>query len=154
MFRRKTYKTSGGYRYQFYFGQDWDLWLRLTEMGLFYACPEVLYRARLVPNSISGNNRVRQEQIGRLALEAYWCRQQKQPEMEILQRVAAIRPSSLQQEQAKYCFGEGEHFVGEVLRQNGDKRCLKYFRQALQRNPLRINTWVRILQASRIEKSV
>ena len=42
MFRRDAYERSGGYRAQFRYGQDWDLWYRLAALGKFQIVPEVL----------------------------------------------------------------------------------------------------------------
>jgi len=39
MFRRDAYDRAGGYRPQFYYGQDWDLWYRLAELGTFHIVP-------------------------------------------------------------------------------------------------------------------
>ena len=46
MFRRSAYEAVGGYRPEFYYGQDWDLWYRLAETGDFLVLPQVLYNAR------------------------------------------------------------------------------------------------------------
>lgn len=43
MFRRSTYDLVGGYREQFKFSQDSDLWLRMIRQARFYTVPEVLY---------------------------------------------------------------------------------------------------------------
>jgi hypothetical protein len=43
MFRRAAYEAAGGYRSQFRYSQDNDLWLRMIEQGRFYTVPEVLY---------------------------------------------------------------------------------------------------------------
>ena len=66
MMRRSTYLNVGGYRPQFYFGQDWDLWYRLAEAGGFQMVEQVLYRARVTPNSLSGRYKALQERIAGL----------------------------------------------------------------------------------------
>lgn len=43
MFRKATYDQVGGYREQFKFSQDSDLWLRMIKKARFYTVPEVLY---------------------------------------------------------------------------------------------------------------
>lgn len=43
MFRRSAYDQVGGYRAQFKFSQDSDLWLRMIKVGRFCTVPEVLY---------------------------------------------------------------------------------------------------------------
>jgi glycosyltransferase involved in cell wall biosynthesis len=55
MFRRTIYEEVGGYRSEFYFAQDSDLWLRLAEKGWLAYVPKVLYQYRVAPDSISGH---------------------------------------------------------------------------------------------------
>src|SRR4030095_3947167 len=43
MFSRERYERVGGYRAEFYFAQDLDLWIRLAEGGKHIATPELLY---------------------------------------------------------------------------------------------------------------
>jgi hypothetical protein len=146
MFRRDAYLAAGGYRWPFYYGQDWDLWYRLAERGAFALIPEVLYRARLFPDGISACHRVRQEQLGRLSLEAFRLRRQGLPEEQCLRQAAAIRPGR-PSAPAWRSKGEGAHLIGELLRTRGDTRCRPYFLQALRSNPFRLNSWVRLLQS-------
>ena len=44
MFRRETYEKVGGYRAPFDVAQDLDLWMRLAEVGMCWAIPEILLR--------------------------------------------------------------------------------------------------------------
>jgi len=44
MFRKSAYDTAGGYRPQFVFCQDYDLWLRMIQLGQFATVPDLLYR--------------------------------------------------------------------------------------------------------------
>jgi hypothetical protein len=53
MFRRDLYDRVGGYREIFTYAQDRDLWLRMSRWTEFSTVPEVLYRSRIVPGSVS-----------------------------------------------------------------------------------------------------
>ncbi|WP_287307463.1 glycosyltransferase [Mesorhizobium sp.] len=53
MFRREMYDRAGGYREIFTYAQDRDLWLRMSRWTEFKTVPEVLYRRRIVPGSVS-----------------------------------------------------------------------------------------------------
>lgn len=53
MFRREMYDRVGGYREIFTYAQDRDLWLRMSRCTEFGTVPEVLYRCRIVPGSVS-----------------------------------------------------------------------------------------------------
>src|SRR5205823_3112993 len=66
MFRRDAYERAGGYRAEFYYGQDWDLWYRLAALGKFQMIPEALYRARVSPESISIEARKAQSALAEL----------------------------------------------------------------------------------------
>ncbi len=66
MFRRDAYERVGGYRAAFYYGQDFDLWYRLAALGKFQTVDEVLYTARISPDSISRTARPRQERLAEL----------------------------------------------------------------------------------------
>ncbi|MFU8781181.1 MAG: hypothetical protein ACNA71_09195, partial [Kiritimatiellia bacterium] len=131
---------------EFYYGQDMDLWYRLAGQGSFDTVPACLYRVRLFPGSISGQNRLRQEQIGRCAQDAYWHRQRGESEVDALRRAASIR-SGLKGELPFSASGAGAHLIAELLRRNRDVRCRRYFRQALGQNPFRFNTWIRFVQS-------
>lgn len=43
MFRKSSYNQVGGYREEFEFAQDKDLWCRMSTVGKFYKIDEVLY---------------------------------------------------------------------------------------------------------------
>ena len=142
MFRRETYQRAGGYRPAFYYGQDFDLWYRLAALGTFHCVPDVLYRARVTPGSISSTARPEQQQYAALSLEALRARSEGRSDEAMLERAAAIGPSTARGDPA-----EGLYFIGEALRRNGDARCRAYFRAALARSPLRPAAWLRLAQS-------
>lgn len=43
MFRKSHYEVVGGYRPEFKYCQDYDLWVRMRQVGRFATVPEVLY---------------------------------------------------------------------------------------------------------------
>ena len=145
MFRRDCYEQAGGYRPEFYYGQDWDLWFRLGEAGKFQMIERALYRARVMPNGISEEHKKRQEEIGQLALAALRQRRLSLSDRDCLEAAALIRPGS---------SGAGKsgsnaasyYFIGECLRRNGDGRSMKYFKKAIEARPLSITSWIRIAQ--------
>jgi len=144
MFRRDAYERAGGYRAAFYYGQDFDLWYRLAEIGKFHGIGEVLYTARISPDSISGSARSRQEELGRLSRAALDARQRGEPETGILVRAASVRRVS---RKAVSSRGNGLYFIGEALRRNGDRRARRYLRQSICAWPLSARAWVRYFQS-------
>jgi glycosyltransferase involved in cell wall biosynthesis len=144
MFRRDAYERAGGYRAAFYYGQDFDLWLRLAEIGTFQGIDEVLYTARITPISISGSARSRQEELGRLSRAALEARQRGESDASIVARAAAITRVSRRPVAAR---GNGLYFIGEALRRNGDRRARRYLRQSLAAWPLSMRAWIRYFQS-------
>lgn len=144
MFRRDAYERAGGYRAAFYYGQDFDLWYRLAQQGKFQTIDETLYTARVTPDSITAAARERQEAIATLSWEALLVRMRGESDAEILKRVVAIARAP---QNALCRRAAGLYFVGEMLRQNGDRRASRYLLQSISACPLLIRAWVRYLQS-------
>lgn len=53
MFRKEIYNRVGGYRNIFTYGQDRDLWLRMTLFTKPFIIPEFLYTMYVLPGSVS-----------------------------------------------------------------------------------------------------
>ena len=65
MFRTDAYRAAGGYRNEFYYGQDSDLWLRLGQLGCIASyVQQFLYKYRYSPDAISVSMRDLQKQFG------------------------------------------------------------------------------------------
>ena len=143
MFRRDAYERAGGYRAAFYYGQDWDLWYRLAEVGRFQVVDEVLYDMRVMPDGISATAREAQFAIARLSEEAMRARAAGRGEEEILARAAAItrRPRPL------CAHARGLYFIGEALRRNGDARARRYLVRAALSCPVLLKAWLRLAQS-------
>ncbi len=144
MFRRANYIRVGGYRREFYYGQDWDLWYRLGH-GRFQMVESALYMARIMPGSISMADRLRQETISRLSRAALNQRLKQLPEQTVLNAASKIRPVSAAVESQRR-QAQALYFIGECLRRNGDRRALHYFKESIRDSPLFVKSWVRLLQ--------
>ena len=96
MFRRKDYRSVGGYRKHFYFAQDLDLWLRLTDIGLLGFVKEYLYEANIFFSSIGSVHREKQIQLANLAIELSRLREKDLNESLLLKKASMIRPSPKQ----------------------------------------------------------
>jgi len=146
MFRKSCYDRVGGYRPAFYFGQDWDLWCRLAETGTFQMIPEILYRARLMPGSISSQGRTQQKELGRLAREGLRLRLAGRSDEPALEAASRILPESRGVGDKDSRRAAWLYFIGEGLRRNGDRRALRYFREALSENHFYVKAWLRLVQ--------
>jgi glycosyltransferase involved in cell wall biosynthesis len=143
MFRADAYARAGGYREQFYFAQDLDLWTRLAALGDVEVAPDVLYRARIEAEAISSRYRALQIETARIILALRDDSLALHERESLLARAAAIRPdgrptTSKQRAQAAY-------FLGSCLARNGDRRAGRYFRAAVRHNPLSARAWLRVL---------
>lgn len=154
MFRHDAYEMAGGYRREFYYGQDWDLWYRLAERGRFLMLSEVLYHARFFPHSISMRNAQRQRAIAACSKGAFVARRRGEDEAPWLEQAASIRPLA---EPGRNNAGvsnlePGYYFIGEALRRRGDSRCRMYFREAIKERPISLRSYVRLVQSAAIRR--
>jgi hypothetical protein len=155
MFRKQAYEQVGGYREQYYFGQDWDLWYRLATVGSLYVNSQVLTRVRLMPNGISSRHRREQVAIARLSLACYEARKRGESDEALLAQAALIRPNPSPQNRGPRRWSlpwdarraEGNYFIAEALRRKGDARCHRYFLVALRNGFWKGRIWLRSLQS-------
>lgn len=147
MFRRDAYERAGGYRPQFRFGQDWDLWYRLAAIGTFQMIEEVLYTARISPRAISMVARPSQRELAKISEELVRVRAAGGSEAELLDRAARIAPPK---RTTRCDEARGLYFIGEALRRNGDRRARSYLRRAAMSCPMLLAAWIRLLQSARL----
>lgn len=136
MFSRQAYVQAGGYRSQFYFAQDLDLWVRLASVGRVAFVPEVLYHARVDPDAISATYRTKQIETARLILE---IRDRPEQAAALLVQAATLRSASRPPD--LFARARALHFIASCLRREGDSAWRSYARRALRCNPLQIRTW-------------
>ena len=149
MMRRDTYLAVDGYRDAFYFGQDWDLWYRLATQGTFVHVPQVLTKVRLFSDGLSSRHWREQRKIAQLSLACHCARCFGQSESSWLKEASTIRPRprSLCQLPCDGRRAEGAYFIAEALRRKGDRRCRRYFGEALLHGFWKPRIWVRSLQS-------
>lgn len=142
-FRREVYERVGGYREEFYFAQDLDLWSRLVEHGSHVALAGLYYEAGFSPCSISSLQRPGQVECARILLECARLRRARLSESESLARARTVLPSARK-------AGPGDlasawYFIGTCLHKRGDPRARRYFRDALRANPFHVKSALRLL---------
>jgi glycosyltransferase involved in cell wall biosynthesis len=152
MFRKDAYDKVGGYRKEFYYGQDSDLWLRLGEKGLIAYVPSFLYAYRFSPTEISCAEKDIQKQFGEIGQLCRTARQRGEPEAELLRQASRLTDQVLGQRVRKgprrghrHRIAEGNYFIGSGLLKRGDPRAAVYFRQAIKAYPLHWRAWARLL---------
>jgi hypothetical protein len=147
MFRRSDYAAVGGYREEFYFAQDLDLWTRLIEKGRHGVVPEVLYRAILAPSSISGRYASEQRQLKGLIAASSTARRRGDSDQVILRQARLIRPRG---ETAPTAIqkARGNYFLGCCLQKSNRAAARQYFAVAARENPLHLKAWIKLLLTS------
>ncbi len=143
LFRRDLYEQAGGYRAQFYFAQDIDLWTRLVELGRHVAMPELLYKATFALGSISGLQRKRQIECATLILKGAFLRQYGQSDAPVLSKASQIRPRAAKASSDE--MASALYFIGSCLSKRKDPQARRYYRKALRANPLHIKAAIRLL---------
>jgi glycosyltransferase involved in cell wall biosynthesis len=146
VFRRAAYDKVGGYRAEFYFAQDLDLWVRLAEVGDHTVVPKILYWAAMGPDSLSGRYRREQLALIRLIAESARLRRAGLGDEAILQQAAAIRPTLVSRGR-RAARSRAMYFIGACLRKRCDPVAVKYLRCAIRENPLHLRAWWRLLSS-------
>ena len=147
MFRRSDYEAVGGYRQQFYFAQDVDLWLRLHERGIHWIIPEELYTARLAPESISGRHRAEQDKCLDLAVRSAWARRAGESEQPWLDQASAIVPPTDQHPgRMRRLRALSLYSMGCQLRIESPGSAGRYFIESIKVYPFNPKAWVRLAE--------
>lgn len=152
MFRKALYEKVGGYREEFYYSQDSDLWLRMGEQALIGYIPNVRYRYIKEPGSISGVGRPRQLEFARLVHACRVCRVSGTSESECLDEARKLMENIRSERLGSQISGidkspEITYLIGSQLVKNGDRRAIGYLRQVITARPMHWRAWVRLVQA-------
>ncbi len=151
MFRRAAYERVGGYRSEFYYAQDSDLWLRLSEKGQIAYVPETLYAYRVSPTAISSSYRAVQHASGELGHLCQKARAAGQSEERLLGQAALFRPS--ERNSCRKDAAAGDYFIGRCLISRGDRRARRYLWNVLQKRPWSLGAWLGVCQTFFFENS-
>lgn len=151
MFRRSVYEAVGGYRPEFYFSQDSDLWLRMAEVGRIYYVPEVLYYYRRDAESLSSVRHNIQFEFGEIGQACHSLRLQGGDEAELLQQAARlteqIRAGQTDSAGDNARIAATQYLIGSQLAMNGDRSAVSYLLPVIRRQPWHLKAWIRLVQA-------
>lgn len=143
IFRKAAYEAAGGYRPQFYYAQDLDLWTRMIDQGGIAYVPELLYRISFHYGCISASRRLVQERLQSIIVEAARARRRGESEAPFLAAAAAVGQGG----RAGVGRADVAYFIGSCLKRRGDARARGYFREALADNPFHLRALVRLAQS-------
>lgn len=139
MFRRSSYEKVGGYRPEFYFAQDNDLWFRLIEVGDLDYVPEVLYSYRISPDSISGARHAIKLEYAQLVDDCRAARARGESETELLKVGHELRSRS--SEQTPSSQADTNYFLGRNLILTSPGNAIPYLWASLRIRPWHLKTW-------------
>jgi glycosyltransferase involved in cell wall biosynthesis len=146
MFHRDAYEQVGGYRPEFYFGQDSDLWLRMGARGKIAYVQEVLYHYTLSAGAISGRFSDVQRSFGDLGQFCHAARLRGESEKPFLDELAALSSAvrSNTSGGSRAAQAGSNYRIGVQLARRGDPAASHYFRAALRLQPLHWRAFVRL----------
>jgi glycosyltransferase involved in cell wall biosynthesis len=158
MMRRAAYEAVGGYRAEFYFAQDSDLWLRLGRLGQLKYMPEMLYAWRVSPTGISTSRQAQQLRfgdLGQLCHAAILRGESEVPYLEQAAELASIIRSEKHQTQHVDARTKawGLYRIGTTLARQEDSRARDYFWQTIETQPLHVRAWIRLFQSYLVKRS-
>ncbi|MEO1524568.1 MAG: glycosyltransferase [Planctomycetota bacterium] len=158
MFRREAFEKAGGYRTQFRFAQDTDLWHRLIRLGSLAEINEVLFEWGIDIDGISSASHARQRLLASLARESYDATSRGESDSAILERAEQASWGELSVSDSiprNVALATAEHFIGSQLFAHGDHRCRPYLIRAIRHRPFWLRPWAKLaLSFARTKKLV
>jgi len=150
VFRAEAYRAAGGYRPQFYFAQDVDLWIRLAGVGAILIDPEAQYEARMELGAISSRHRDAQMASALLSLQVRDATTDAERE-DVLTRASSIRPRTREGNTdagRRSLDAKALYFIASCLRRQANPKWRRYAIRSLGRNPLHLRSWLILLRST------
>lgn len=149
VFRKNAYEKSGGYREEFYFGQDSDLWFRLCQHGMLGYVQSYLYNYRHNEGGISVVHGENQYAYGEITKACHHARMNGKSEEPYLEKAARLREMIIEggeEGASKRSMKAGSYyFQGSGLYERGDVNAKKYLFRAVKAHPLHWRAWTKLL---------
>lgn len=147
MFRHDAYRHSGGYRKQFRFAQDTDLWHRMSMIGNLAELPEILFEWGIDCVGISSTSHDRQRRLAMLARESYELLKAGKDDSDVLLKAETASWGELPPGSVippRVARANAEFFIGSQLYSIGDPRCRSYLKQAIRHRPCWGRPWAKL----------
>lgn len=144
MFSKTCYLKAGGYRREFHFTQDLDLWIRMSEHGRIHLIEQRLYDALIATNTISGRYHSLQKKYHDIIIESAQQRRNGKSDAAALTRASAIKPArsvlQLIKNQSATLY-----FIASCLIAENPSLARYYLKKTLRTNPLHLKAWYKLL---------
>jgi len=148
MMRREALMAAGGYRASFYYAQDSDLWLRLSEQGTFVVVPEILYRRVVGTGTISSRFRLAQSRFCELAQDSFRALKAGESDEEFLAEAERLADQCRASRGVPIAAHEEATSLLLLASQLFDKHptlARKYLWQAIRICPFHLRSWKALL---------
>ena len=146
MFRKDIYEKVGGYRHQFYYAQDSDLWLRMGREGLISYIQDYLYEYKMDYSDISALRRPLQKRYADLADACDQARLNEESEGPYLEQAIWLRSLvNLKQKKHNEKKYKVDFFIGSCLLEQKNARAVMYLWRAFCGCPLDIKIGAKLL---------
>lgn len=150
MFRSSIYEQVGGYRPEFYYGQDADLWLRMGEVSKISYVPKVLYCFQFHASSITGSRRSTQKQFGVFGQRCRQARLSGESEVPILREAKELSSRLVMSRSATQSVDRSDqvsmsYLIGSQLLRNRNGRGCAYLWEVIRCCPWHFKAWVLLL---------
>jgi glycosyltransferase involved in cell wall biosynthesis len=147
MFRAKQYALCGGYRSEFYFGQDWDLWYRLASLGTFCTLQERLCVCSINPSSISTSRKLEQDSFAQLSRKAFLRRFAGLPDQPVLEEARQLSSFVGKRANTRRDMVAANYFIGKCLLANRNKAAAGYLLATVREYPLHFGGWLNLTRS-------
>jgi glycosyltransferase involved in cell wall biosynthesis len=144
MFRKDAYDRVGGYRQEFYYAQDCDLWLRMAWEGDTGCVHRHLYDLYQTTQSISSSRRKLQGRFARLAVDSYLNRRRQESDGQHLSRAEELRQlaiASKDRAPSRRNAATTYYLMGAGLDEGESPRAAAYYSKAILMWPLSLRFW-------------
>jgi glycosyltransferase involved in cell wall biosynthesis len=133
-FRSSAYNEVGGYRPEFRFAQDTDLWYRLAQVGLLAECAEILFELAIETKGISGQQTRQQIKLAELARQSHQTRVAGKSDAELLseaRRISDASSAGVSVRERARSAADASYFIGSQLYAIRDAACRDYLLDAI-----------------------
>jgi hypothetical protein len=159
LMRRTAYEHAGGYREQFHFSQDSDLWMRIAADWLIGYVPRVRYVHRKEVASTSGARRAAQVRFAEIGHRCRAAREQGQSEADLLEEAMQLTRElrsgagdrALADHSAMLAMS---YLLGSQLAKNRDARARTYLYPVIASRPWHWKAWVRLVQSFLLSRRI
>ena len=147
MFRRDAYLKAGGYRKEFFYAQDCDLWLRLAPLGKLGCVQNFVYDLNMVADGISSSRQKMQRTFCDFAQRAYGDRQKGKDDEYWVAKARKLRLKALAERKRKpgrYGLASAHYWLGTMVEKRDKANARKHYIRALKTCPLYWRAWAKL----------